>query len=114
MVPGVADVVIRGGYIKQYQVSPDQTKMKSHGVTLQQVFASLGRGNMNAGGGYIEQGEQQFIIRGVGLLRSPDDIRNVVVAEKPRHALALGAGRGGAVVAGGVDACFPLRDLLGG
>ena len=37
---------------------------------------------MNAGGGYIEQGEQQFIIRGVGLLRSMDDIRNVVVAER--------------------------------
>ena len=81
MVPGVADVVTRGGFIKQYQVSPDMTKMKSHGVTLQQVFAALARGNMNAGGGYIEQGEQQFIIRGVGLLRSPDDIRRVVVAE---------------------------------
>ena len=49
---------------------------------MQQVFAALERGNMNAGGGYIEQGEQQFIIRGVGLLRTPDDIRNVVVAER--------------------------------
>ena len=56
--------------------------MKSHGVTLQQMFTALERGNMNAGGGYIEQGEQQFIIRGVGLLRSPDDIRRVVVAER--------------------------------
>ena len=82
MVPGVADVVTRGGFIKQYQVIPDFTRLKSHGITLQQVFAALARGNMNAGGGYIEQGEQQFIIRGVGLLRSPDDIRNVVVAER--------------------------------
>ena len=82
LVPGVADVVSRGGYIKQYQVMPDLTKMKSHGVMLQQMFTALGRGNMNAGGGYIEQGEQQFIIRGVGLLRSPDDIRRVVVAER--------------------------------
>ncbi|MBI3679279.1 MAG: efflux RND transporter permease subunit [Acidobacteria bacterium] len=82
LVPGVADVVSRGGYVKQYQVSPDLTKMKSQGVTLQQVFAALGRGNMNAGGGYIEQGEQQFIIRGVGLLRSLQDIRNVVIAER--------------------------------
>ena len=48
---------------------------------MQQMFAALERGNMNAGGGYIEQGEQQFIIRGVGLLRTPEDIRNVVVAE---------------------------------
>lgn len=82
LVPGVADVVSRGGYIKQYQVSPDLTRMRSRGVTLQQIFAALERGNMNAGGGYIEQGEQQFIIRGVGLLRSKEDIGHVVVAEK--------------------------------
>src|SRR5690349_14789260 len=82
LVPGVADVVSRGGFIKQYQVAPDLMRMKSHGVTLHQIFAALERGNMNAGGGYIEQGEQQFIIRGVGLLRSIDDIGNVVVSER--------------------------------
>ena len=82
LVAGVADVVSRGGFIKQYQVAPDLTKMKAHGVTTQQLFAALGRGNLNAGGGYIEQGEQQFIIRGVGLLRSPADIKNVVVAAR--------------------------------
>ena len=82
LVPGVADVVNRGGYIKQYQVVPDLTKMRSRNVTLAQVFAALQRGNMNGGGGYIEQGEQQLIIRGVGLLRSPKDIQQVVVQEK--------------------------------
>src|SRR3954447_17763876 len=81
-VPGVADVVSRGGYIKQYQISPDLTKMKSHGISMQQLFEGLEHGNMNAGGGYIEQGEQQFIIRGVGLLRTPDDIRSVMVSER--------------------------------
>ena len=80
LVPGVADIVTRGGLIKQYQVMPDQTRMKSHAVTVKQVFDALERSNMNAGGGYIEQGEQQFIIRGVGLLRTTDDIRKVVVA----------------------------------
>ena len=90
LVPGVADVVSRGGYIKQYQVSPDLTRMKSHGITLQQIFAALGRGNMNAGGGYIEQGEQQFIIRGVGLLRSADDIRNVVVTARKGVPVLIG------------------------
>lgn len=82
LVPGVADVVTRGGFIKQYQVVPDFTRMKAHGVTLQQVISALERGNMNAGGGYIEQGEQQFVVRGVGLLRSTADIRNVLVAER--------------------------------
>lgn len=82
MVSGVADVVTRGGYIKQYQVVPDLTRMKARGTTLPQLFGALERANLNAGGGYIEQGEQQFIIRGVGLLRSMDDIRSVVVSEK--------------------------------
>jgi cobalt-zinc-cadmium resistance protein CzcA len=55
--------------------------MKAYGVVLQQVFTALGRGNVNAGGNYIEQGEQQYLIRGVGLLRSPEDIGTIVVAE---------------------------------
>ena len=82
MVPGVADVVSFGGFIKQYQVTVDTARMKGYGVTLQQVFTALGRGNANAGGSFLEQGEQQYLIRGIGMLRSPDDIGNVVVAER--------------------------------
>ena len=78
-VPGVADVVTYGGLVKQYQVQPDPAKMKSFNITLQQLFTALGRGNANAGGSYVEKGEQQYLIRGLGLLRSPDDISNVVV-----------------------------------
>ncbi|MCX6610366.1 MAG: CusA/CzcA family heavy metal efflux RND transporter [Acidobacteria bacterium] len=81
IVPGVADVVTRGGLIKQFQVMPDQTRMKSRGVTVKQLFEALEKSNMNAGGGSIEQGEQQFIIRGMGLLRKENDILKVVVAE---------------------------------
>jgi len=82
MIPGVADVVSRGGFIKQYQVIPDLTQMKSRNLAMRQLFSALQKGNANAGGGYIEQGEQQFVIRGVGLLESAEDIRNVVVAER--------------------------------
>src|SRR5947209_13319276 len=81
LVPGVADVVSRGGFIKQYQVVPNLIRLKSYGLTMQNIFAALQRGNANAGGGYIEQGGQQYIIRGVGLLRSQADIGNIVVAE---------------------------------
>ena len=70
MAPGVADIVSRGGFIKRYQVNVDFARMKAFGITLQQVFTALGRGNANAGGNYLEQGEQQYLIRGVGLLRS--------------------------------------------
>ena len=82
MVPGVADVVNRGGFVKQYQVLPDVTRMRSHNVSFHQLFDSLHRGNANAGGGFMEQGEQQYIIRGVGLLRSISDIENVVVSAR--------------------------------
>jgi cobalt-zinc-cadmium resistance protein CzcA len=81
MTPGVADVVSRGGFVKQYQVNLDLARMRAYDVTLQQVFTALGRGNANAGGNYLEQGEQQYLIRGIGLLQSADDIGSVVVAE---------------------------------
>jgi cobalt-zinc-cadmium resistance protein CzcA len=83
MAPGVADIVSRGGFIKQYQVNVDLAKLKAHGVALQQVFTALGRGNANAGGNYLEQGEQQYLIRGVGLLRSAD----VTIGSVPRQGL---------------------------
>src|SRR5262249_58805870 len=82
MIPGVADVVSFGGFIKQYDVTVNTARMKSYNVTLQQLFTALGRGNANAGGSYLERGEQQFLIRGIGLLRSSDDIGNIVVAER--------------------------------
>ncbi len=81
-VPGIADVVSFGGLVKQYEVQPDLARMKDYKVTLQQLSDALSKGNANAGGGYVEQGRQQFLIRGVGLLRSADDIDNVVVAER--------------------------------
>jgi cobalt-zinc-cadmium resistance protein CzcA len=81
LVPGVADVVSFGGFIKQYQVSVDLAKLKSYNVTLQDLFGALGKSNSNAGGSYIEQGAQQYLIRGIGLLRSSDDISEVVITQ---------------------------------
>ncbi len=81
LIPGVADVVSFGGLVKQYEVNPDLAKLRDHKVTLQQLFDALKRGNANAGGSYTEQGRQQYLIRGIGLLRSAEDIGNIVVAE---------------------------------
>jgi heavy metal efflux system protein len=81
-IPGVADVVSFGGFIKQYEVTVNTAQMKAYNVTLQQVFTALGRGNANAGGSFLEQGEQQYLIRGIGMLRSSDDIGDIVVAER--------------------------------
>src|SRR5438477_1092821 len=82
LVPGVADVVSLGGLIKQYEVRPDLSKLRDYKVTLAQLSQAIQRGNANAGGSYVEQGRQQFLIRGIGLFTSPEDIGNVVVAER--------------------------------
>jgi cobalt-zinc-cadmium resistance protein CzcA len=81
-VPGVADVVTYGGFVKQYQVQPDMAKMRSYGITLQQLLTALDRGSTNAGGSYIESGEQQYLIRGLGMARSAEDIGKIVVKAK--------------------------------
>ncbi|MDZ4075383.1 MAG: CusA/CzcA family heavy metal efflux RND transporter [Hylemonella sp.] len=78
-VPGVADVVAMGGFIKQYEVQPDLDKLRAYKLTFQNLLDALGRGNSNAGGSYVAQGSQQFAIRGIGLLRSPDDIGRIVL-----------------------------------
>src|SRR6267378_3615306 len=82
LVPGVADVVTLGGLVKQYEVRPDSARMRDYKVTLSQLSQAIGRGNANAGGSYVEQGRQQYLIRGIGLFTGPDDIGNVVVAER--------------------------------
>ena len=81
-VPGVADVVPMGGLIKRYEVQPDLARLRAYKLTLQQVFTALERGNSNAGGGYVEQGGQQYTIRGIGLLREAADIENIVLTER--------------------------------
>src|SRR5256886_2155030 len=80
LVPGVADVVTLGGLVKQYEVRPDPARMRDYKVTLSQLSQAIQRGNANAGGSYVEQGRQQFLLPGIGLFTSPEDIGNVVVA----------------------------------
>jgi cobalt-zinc-cadmium resistance protein CzcA len=81
-VPGVADVVAMGGFIKQYEVQPDLDKLRAYKLSFQNLLDALGRGNANAGGSYVAQGAQQFAIRGIGLLQSADDIGRIVVAAR--------------------------------
>ena len=82
LVPGVADVVSFGGLVKQYEVHPDFARMRDYKVTLAQLSQAIARGNSNAGGSYIEQGDQQYLIRGIGLFQGPEDIGNAVILER--------------------------------
>ena len=78
-VPGIADVVPYGGLVKTYEVNPNLARMRYYGLSLQQLYTALGRGNANVGGSKVTQGSQQYLIRGVGLLRSADEIKNIVI-----------------------------------
>src|SRR4051812_5902281 len=82
LVPGVADVVTLGGLVKQYEVRPDLARLRDFKITLSQLSGAIQRGNANAGGSYVEQGRQQYLIRGIGLFTGPEDIENVMVAER--------------------------------
>jgi cobalt-zinc-cadmium resistance protein CzcA len=82
LVPGVADVVSLGGLVKQYEVRPDLARLRDYKITLAQLSQAIQRGNANAGGSYVEQGRQQYLIRGIGLFQNVSDIENVVVASR--------------------------------
>jgi len=79
-VPGVADVVSWGGGIKQYQITVDPGRLRGYNLTLKQVFDAVTANNANAGGSYLRDGEYALMVRGIGLLRSTDDLADVVVS----------------------------------
>ncbi|HEX7580622.1 MAG TPA: efflux RND transporter permease subunit, partial [Thermoanaerobaculia bacterium] len=81
-VPGIVDVVGFGGPTKQFQVIVDPAKLKSFGLTLSQIFDALSKGNRNAGGSYIEHGSEMYVVRGLGLVQSLDDIGDIPVTSR--------------------------------
>jgi len=78
-VPDVVDVSIFGGATREYQVQVDPNKLISYGLGIGQVEAALSNNNINAGGSFIERGEQAINVRAVGLVESTDDIAAVVL-----------------------------------
>jgi cobalt-zinc-cadmium resistance protein CzcA len=81
-VRGVIDVVGFGGTTKQYHVDVDPYRLRGQGITLKQVIDAISNGNKNVGGQRLIQGEQSFNIRGVGLIGSLNDIRDIVITAK--------------------------------
>ena len=79
-VPGVADDSGLGGQTMQYQVLLDPAKIAGAGLSVPAIVAALAANNGNAGGGFYSQGGQFYYVRGLGRLRTPEDIGNVVLA----------------------------------
>jgi len=78
-VPGVADVLSFGGDVKQYQVIVDQQALVNYNIPLKSVFDSVQNNNQNTGANFIEHGDQQYVVRGVGLVKDIEDIKNIVL-----------------------------------
>ncbi|MEG0139709.1 MAG: CusA/CzcA family heavy metal efflux RND transporter [Comamonas sp.] len=89
-VQGVADVVSIGGFVKEFHVEVDPEKLYSLGLSLDDVSDALSKSNRNVGGGLMRRGEQSFIIRGIGLLRTPQEIQDVVVAMRGKAPVTIG------------------------
>ena len=79
-VPGVADDSGLGGTVMQYQVLLDPGRLYGYHMTVQQVVQALSNNNSNAGGGFYSQGGQFYYVRGIGLVKTSDDIGNIIVA----------------------------------
>ncbi len=78
-VPGVVEVNAYGGELKTYEIEIDPNRLVSHNVSLDMVFDALRDNNANAGGAYLERAQEQYVIRGEGLITSLEDIGNIVV-----------------------------------
>ncbi|TXI02611.1 MAG: efflux RND transporter permease subunit [Rhizobium sp.] len=78
-IPGVAQVITMGGGRKQYQVKVDAAKLQAFDVSLEEVEKALTESNQNATGGYLERGSLEFLVRGIGRVRSMGDLEQTVV-----------------------------------
>ncbi|MCX7959996.1 MAG: CusA/CzcA family heavy metal efflux RND transporter [Burkholderiales bacterium] len=80
-IPGVAEINSTGGYVKQYQVLVDPDRLRYYNVSIQDVWRALARNNANTGGGVLPQRAEQYLVRGIGLVRDLEDIRDIVLKE---------------------------------
>ena len=88
-VPGVVDVAIFGGMTREYQVRVDPGKLIAYGLSIGQVEQQLANNNINAGGSFIEQGQQQVNVREVGLYRNVHDIEQTLLKTSNGTALRV-------------------------
>ena len=116
-VAGIADVSNFGGETSEFQVALDPAQLARFNLSLQQVIAAIKANNANAGGSLLVRGEQAAVIRGIGLIRSLDDLGNIVVAAQqgtPIFLRSLGRLQLGALTRNGVAGKDESPDVVTG
>lgn len=81
-ISGVAEINSQGGYVKQYQVLVNPDRISHYGIKLSEVYEALARNNANSGGGVLPHYAEQYLIRGVGLVQTLEDLGNIVLKEE--------------------------------
>jgi len=81
--PGIAEINSFGGQLKQYEVAINPDRLIAMGITIPEIFTALEKNNENTGGAYIDKKPNAYFIRGVGLIRSFEDIKNIAVKNAP-------------------------------
>jgi len=89
-VPGVADIVPFGGYLKEMHVEADPMRLFALGLTLGDVEQAIAKSNLNIGGGFLRHGDQELTVRGIGYLESPEDIKSILLKSKDGTAVTVG------------------------
>jgi len=77
--PGVADINSYGGYVKQYEIAVNPDRLRGMNLTLTDIFDALQKNNENTGSAYIDKNPNAYFIRGIGLVRTLEDIEKIVV-----------------------------------
>ena len=88
-VPGVSEVASIGGFVKQYQVEVDPLKLQAYNIPLQKVRKAVKRSNIDVGGRLIEMGETEFMVRGLGYIKSTEDLKKIPIGMGPNNAPLL-------------------------
>ncbi len=78
-IPGVSEVASIGGYVKQYQVNVDPTKLASYDIPLSKVKMAIKRSNNDVGGRLMEMGETEFMVRGLGYIKGVNDLKIITI-----------------------------------
>ena len=81
-VEGVSEVASVGGYVKQYQIDIDPNKLIAHDIRLHEVISAVQKSNIDVGAKVFEEGGAEFVVRGVGFIKTVADIENIVVTAK--------------------------------
>jgi len=89
-IPGVADIVPFGGYLKEAHIQVDPARLLSLGLSIGDIEQAINKSNINVGGGFLRHGDQELTVRGIGYINSTDDIKKIVLKAKNGTPVLIG------------------------